>query len=131
VTDIIAAIDSATGCQQCGKDLSGSVSDDFCSEQCQRAWQAANVARVQSWNAASASPFDDLVDAYRILADSGRHYRPLLTHFTVNADGTLTQNLPTDAAFVIPAGGQVFRSNGGTWEPFGTITSDSTIQEER
>jgi hypothetical protein len=41
--DIIDAIDSATGCQQCGKDLSGSVSDDFCSEECQRAWSAARV----------------------------------------------------------------------------------------
>lgn len=41
--DIIAAIDSATGCQQCGKDLTGSVSDDFCSEKCQGAWSAERV----------------------------------------------------------------------------------------
>ena len=45
--DIIESIDHATGCQQCGADLSGSVSDDFCSEECQRAWQVANVARVE------------------------------------------------------------------------------------
>ncbi|MDF2969533.1 MAG: hypothetical protein K0Q93_3311, partial [Nocardioidaceae bacterium] len=41
--DIIAAIDSVTGCQQCGKDLTGSVSDDFCSEVCHQAWHAVHV----------------------------------------------------------------------------------------
>lgn len=38
--DIIDAIDRATGCQQCGRDLFRSVSDDFCSEDCQQEWSA-------------------------------------------------------------------------------------------
>lgn len=40
MTDIIAAIDEATGCQECGKPLGRSPSDDFCSEICQRTWHA-------------------------------------------------------------------------------------------
>lgn len=41
--DIIAAIDAVTGCQQCGRTLEGSVSDDFCGERCQRTWAANRV----------------------------------------------------------------------------------------
>ena len=40
MTDIISAIDQATGCQQCGKPLERSVSDDFRGEGCQQAWHA-------------------------------------------------------------------------------------------
>lgn len=40
MTDIISAIDQATGCQQCGKPLGSSPSDDFCNEGCQTAWHA-------------------------------------------------------------------------------------------
>lgn len=38
MTDIISAIDAATGCQQCGEPLGSSPSSDFCSEFCQGAW---------------------------------------------------------------------------------------------
>jgi hypothetical protein len=44
--DIIAAIDAVTDCQQCGGDLSVSVSIDFCKEECQQVWQAARVGEV-------------------------------------------------------------------------------------
>lgn len=36
--DILAAIDAAVGCQQCEGELT--VSNDFCSPDCQRAWHA-------------------------------------------------------------------------------------------
>jgi hypothetical protein len=39
--DILAAIDAAVGCQQCGSPLGGSPSTDFCSSGCQEAWHAA------------------------------------------------------------------------------------------
>lgn len=42
--DIISAIDTAVGCQQCGKPLEGSVSDDFCGEGCQQRWHANRVS---------------------------------------------------------------------------------------
>lgn len=42
--DIIDQIDAATGCQQCGKDLGRSVSDDFCSESCQTQWYQGRSA---------------------------------------------------------------------------------------
>ena len=34
----LAAIDAATGCQQCAKPLGHSPSDDFCGEACQAVW---------------------------------------------------------------------------------------------
>ncbi|MEV5296719.1 DUF3631 domain-containing protein [Amycolatopsis methanolica] len=44
--DAVAAIDEVIGdpgaCNQCGRTLAGSPSDDFCSENCQRAWRSAN-----------------------------------------------------------------------------------------
>lgn len=42
--DIISAIDSATGCHQCGNPLGSSPSSDFCSEFCQRTWQSNRAA---------------------------------------------------------------------------------------
>ncbi len=47
--DIISAIDQATGCQQCGKLLGRSVSDDFCGEGCQQRWYTirARVVKVE------------------------------------------------------------------------------------
>lgn len=45
VTDTVSAIDSAIGCQQCGRPVSGSPSDDFCSENCQAVWQASRLDR--------------------------------------------------------------------------------------
>lgn len=46
MTDIISAIDAATGCQHCGNPLGSSPSSDFCSEFCQRTWQAKRVGVV-------------------------------------------------------------------------------------
>ncbi|WP_037360142.1 DUF3631 domain-containing protein [Amycolatopsis orientalis] len=37
------AADSGGTCCQCGRPLDGSPSDDFCTEDCQAAWRAANV----------------------------------------------------------------------------------------
>ncbi len=45
VDEAIAAIDAAVGCQQCGRPLDGSVSDDFHDEECQTAWHAARASR--------------------------------------------------------------------------------------
>lgn len=38
--DIVAAIDTAIGCQRCGGTLATSPSDDFCTDECQTAWHA-------------------------------------------------------------------------------------------
>jgi hypothetical protein len=50
-TDAVAAIDevigdSAGACNQCGRPLDDSPSDDFCSENCQQVWRSANRAAV-------------------------------------------------------------------------------------
>jgi len=44
--DTLAAIDAAVGCQQCGRPLDGSVSDDFDTEECQTACHAARASRL-------------------------------------------------------------------------------------
>ncbi|SFJ91254.1 Protein of unknown function [Amycolatopsis sacchari] len=42
-TDTVAAIDEVIGtCNQCGRPLGESPSDDFCSENCQQVWRSAN-----------------------------------------------------------------------------------------
>jgi hypothetical protein len=41
--DTLSAIDAVLGCQQCGKSLTDSVSDDFCSEEHQVAWHRART----------------------------------------------------------------------------------------
>lgn len=51
---IVEEIDQAIGCQQCGEELSASVSDDFCSESCQMQWHrkrvdAPNEMDLPSW----------------------------------------------------------------------------------
>lgn len=111
MTDIIAAIDHATGCQQCGKDLTGSVSDDFCSEECQRGWQAVNVAHVK-----------------QVEPEVNRRIQVYAGGFAAAMNAALEV---MEARFTFPAGGQVFRPNGETWEPFGTITSGFTVEERR
>lgn len=44
--DILADIDAAIGCQQCSGPLAGSVSDDFCGQDCQQVWHMARVDPV-------------------------------------------------------------------------------------
>jgi len=46
VDETLAAINAAVGCQQCGRPLDGSVSDDFDTEGCQTAWHAARASRL-------------------------------------------------------------------------------------
>jgi hypothetical protein len=43
IVNIIDEIDTAIGCQQCGRDLDHSPSTDFCTENCQTAWQAQRI----------------------------------------------------------------------------------------
>lgn len=50
MTDILDQIDAAIGCQQCGRSLAASVSDDFCSEDCQYAWYQSRVAVSQEFS---------------------------------------------------------------------------------
>ena len=51
VDETLAAIDAAVGCQQCGKPLDGSVSDDFDTEECQAEWHAARASRLVDYEA--------------------------------------------------------------------------------
>jgi hypothetical protein len=41
--DIIARIDAAIGCRQCGGSLDDSPSPDFCGEECQQTWHTART----------------------------------------------------------------------------------------
>jgi len=41
--DIIARIDAAIGCRQCGGSLDDSPSPDFCGEECQQTWHTARA----------------------------------------------------------------------------------------
>jgi len=59
IESTLAAIDAATGCQQCEGPLGDSPSDSFCSAECQDAWFAARS--------------EPLVD-YREPAESAAHY---------------------------------------------------------
>ena len=44
--DTLAAVGAAVACQQCGRPLAGSVSDDFHTEKCQAAWHAARTSQL-------------------------------------------------------------------------------------
>lgn len=78
--DILAAIDAATGCQQCGGPLGNSPSDDFCRERCRMTWYTARTQVLtpkaeESLRAFTASLFDNLRTAFeefgRALAQAG------------------------------------------------------------
>ena len=56
--DTLAAIDIATGCQQCGGPLVGSVSDDFCRPGCQESWHAARTERLAGYREPWDRPWD-------------------------------------------------------------------------
>jgi hypothetical protein len=66
--DIVEAIDRATGCQQCGKALGPSPSDDFCGEGCQHAWHAGRV-RDPHFAAAMAATVDQLAQVCGVPRD--------------------------------------------------------------
>jgi hypothetical protein len=51
--DVLAAIDAALGCHQCGGPLGGSPSDDFCCAEHQRAWHARRAVALP-WEADAA-----------------------------------------------------------------------------
>ncbi|HYQ69050.1 hypothetical protein [Actinophytocola sp.] len=48
MSDVVAAIDAAIGCQHCEAPLGESPSSDFCCEECQSAWHAAHVHPLPS-----------------------------------------------------------------------------------
>lgn len=56
--DILAAIDAAVGCQQCGGTLDGSVSDDFCSQDCQQDWTAQHAEPLVGYQEPWHRPWD-------------------------------------------------------------------------
>lgn len=58
MTDILAAIDAAVGCQQCGGPLGPSPSDDFCRQDCQDAWHAAHTDRLAGYREPWDRPWD-------------------------------------------------------------------------
>jgi len=59
--EVIAAIDTALGCQQCGNDLEGSPSNDFCREVCQQDWHRARVGVSPILDGTGHLRFSDLV----------------------------------------------------------------------
>ncbi len=56
--DILAAIDAAVGCQQCGGKLDESVSDDFCGQDCQQAWAAQHTEPLTDYFEPWHRPWD-------------------------------------------------------------------------
>lgn len=54
--DFISELDSAIGCQQCGRPLGDSPSDDFCTPDCQAAWSAARTAPLASYSEPDEQP---------------------------------------------------------------------------
>lgn len=103
MTDIIAAIDEATGCQQCGKPLERSVSDDFCGEGCQQRWHANRIApKVQHRPAPEGPrPAFHLVGAtvYRSDGEQWVEFAQIngrleaRAHFDINLNGDVVNNM--------------------------------------
>lgn len=58
MTDILAAIDAAVGCQQCGCPLGASPSDDFCTSSCQEDWAAQHVEPLVGYREPWDRPWD-------------------------------------------------------------------------
>jgi hypothetical protein len=66
--DILAAIDAAVGCQQCGGKLGNSPSDDFCDDECQQEWHAERSVELVGYREPWRQPwlFPGVgTDAYR------------------------------------------------------------------
>lgn len=105
--DIIAAIDQAVGCQQCGNPLGSSPSSDFCSEYCQRMWQASRVGATAEPSgtvrefafggplhvAPVGTPYELGGETWIPLGYSlpRREYR---AHFEIQQDGSVVDNTP-------------------------------------
>lgn len=68
MTDILAAIDAAVGCQQCGGTFGQSPSDDFCDDACQKAWHAERAEQLDGYR----EPWDD----YELPGVGTEGYRP-------------------------------------------------------
>lgn len=64
MTDILATIDAAVGCQHCGGPLGDSPSDDFCGPDHQQAWHAERSDRLVGYR----EPWDDRI--YRPARDA-------------------------------------------------------------
>lgn len=52
--EFLTALDEAIGCQQCGGDLTGSVSDEFCTDTCQHTWYAQHAEPLTSYTEAAS-----------------------------------------------------------------------------
>lgn len=109
VDETLAAIDNTTGCHQCGNPLGESPSSDFCSEYCQRVWQANRIG-------ATAVPPEAIMEFAHggVITNparlhSGRDEREYLVplrrpedrpeyeyraHFEIQADGSVVDNTP-------------------------------------
>lgn len=87
--DIIAAIDHATGCHHCGGPLDGSPSDDFCSQTCQAAWQAARTEPLIGYR----EPWDLVLADYD---DVPRRWVPGREIGTVDGDVLVLSAPPED-----------------------------------
>jgi hypothetical protein len=118
--DIIAAIDHATGCQQCGGPLDGSPSDDFCDQDCQAAWSAARTVPLVGYR----EPWD-LLSGYD--ATPQRWVVGTVEEFT----GPVERFRPLPLA-----GGQVYMADAGTpfeylpgggWSPLGVADGEVLV----
>lgn len=58
MTDFLDRLDEAIGCQQCGRPLGESVSEDFCSIACQTLWHRQHVEPLTTYH----EPWDDWAD---------------------------------------------------------------------
>lgn len=109
----LAAINRAVGCQECGRGLGASVSDDFCSQGCQTDWHAARSEPLVGYR----EPYDlfahfsnqvELDGQIESARSMGAAY---LEQLRQNMHSLQAQRLPVIPVVPHPDAGDIFRAH--------------------
>ncbi len=118
--DILAAIDAAVGCQQCGGKLDESVSDDFCGQECQEDWAAQHAEPLTDYFEPWDRPWD-FPGVGTEAAVSGRAQSVQAHRYARGGHLPLPSTVP----------GTAFIDRGNGWEEMGRLRDGFTISTER
>ncbi|WP_037345914.1 hypothetical protein [Sciscionella sediminilitoris] len=95
MNDILDQIDAAIGCQQCGRELGDSPSDDFCSESCQQRWHAGRAGATRPWfDEVDPDAVARMLEAHNALAAVVRAFAEATAARLARAFQAASANLP-------------------------------------
>lgn len=106
--DFIDQLDAAIGCQQCGRPLGNSPSNDFCGEVCQEHWHVARAAYLP----ADEEPWE--LGPSGVIAAEALHHSAAVTAAAVESSAFPQRWFIGDV-------GQTYEFDADGWRPLGTI----------